>query len=153
MHTDNINNIFSTKHFELFYMIKHLSNLSMPECLVGMLESWYVWNQLKITYRYCISTVFTSCLRFPFKTWDARPRHSFPPPLRAPVSLTHCIPCALTCFWSIKRSLSAPSMSTVSPDKRRKMESALNQLKKHTVVVADTGDFNGNTLRLSLLAC
>ncbi|XP_008291592.1 transaldolase [Stegastes partitus] len=33
-------------------------------------------------------------------------------------------------------------MSTVSPDKRRKMESALNQLKKHTVVVADTGDFN-----------
>lgn len=34
-------------------------------------------------------------------------------------------------------------MSNVSPDKRRKMESALNQLKKHTVVVADTGDFNG----------
>lgn len=34
-------------------------------------------------------------------------------------------------------------MSSVSPDKRRKMESALNQLKKHTVVVADTGDFNG----------
>nr|XP_020493340.1 transaldolase [Labrus bergylta] len=33
-------------------------------------------------------------------------------------------------------------MSNVSPDKRRKMESALNQLKKHTVVVADTGDFN-----------
>ncbi|KAM6950129.1 transaldolase [Lycodopsis pacificus] len=33
-------------------------------------------------------------------------------------------------------------MSTLSPDKRRKMESALNQLKKHTVVVADTGDFN-----------
>ncbi|KAM9481393.1 transaldolase [Clarias gariepinus] len=29
-----------------------------------------------------------------------------------------------------------------SPDKRRKMESALEQLKKHTVVVADTGDFN-----------
>ncbi|XP_037309298.2 transaldolase [Pungitius pungitius] len=33
-------------------------------------------------------------------------------------------------------------MSTLSPDKRRKMESALSQLKKHTVVVADTGDFN-----------
>ncbi|XP_061671228.1 transaldolase [Syngnathoides biaculeatus] len=33
-------------------------------------------------------------------------------------------------------------MLTVSPDKRRKMESALNQLKKFTVVVADTGDFN-----------
>ncbi|KAM9861326.1 transaldolase [Aulostomus maculatus] len=33
-------------------------------------------------------------------------------------------------------------MSTVSPDKRRKMDSALNQLKKLTVVVADTGDFN-----------
>uniref|UniRef100_A0A3P9C7X9 Transaldolase n=1 Tax=Maylandia zebra TaxID=106582 RepID=A0A3P9C7X9_9CICH len=33
-------------------------------------------------------------------------------------------------------------MSSGSPDKRRKMESALNQLKKHTVVVADTGDFN-----------
>ncbi|KAK1784940.1 hypothetical protein P4O66_018372 [Electrophorus voltai] len=31
---------------------------------------------------------------------------------------------------------------SVSPDKRRKMESALDQLKKHTVVVADTGDFN-----------
>ncbi|KAL7878449.1 hypothetical protein AOLI_G00094230 [Acnodon oligacanthus] len=29
-----------------------------------------------------------------------------------------------------------------SPDKRRKMESALDQLKKYTVVVADTGDFN-----------
>lgn len=34
-------------------------------------------------------------------------------------------------------------MSSVSPDKRRKMETALNQLKKFTVVVADTGDFNG----------
>ncbi|XP_062327013.1 transaldolase isoform X1 [Osmerus eperlanus] len=33
-------------------------------------------------------------------------------------------------------------MSSVSPDKRRKMESALDQLKKYTVVVADTGDFN-----------
>ncbi|KAE8297569.1 Transaldolase [Larimichthys crocea] len=34
-------------------------------------------------------------------------------------------------------------MSSESPDKRRKMsESALSQLKKHTVVVADTGDFN-----------
>ncbi|XP_061617408.1 transaldolase [Phyllopteryx taeniolatus] len=33
-------------------------------------------------------------------------------------------------------------MLSVSPDKRRKMESALNQLKKYTVVVADTGDFN-----------
>uniref|UniRef100_A0A8C5DKC4 Transaldolase n=1 Tax=Gouania willdenowi TaxID=441366 RepID=A0A8C5DKC4_GOUWI len=31
---------------------------------------------------------------------------------------------------------------SVSQDKKRKMESALNQLKKHTVVVADTGDFN-----------
>lgn len=34
---------------------------------------------------------------------------------------------------------------SVSPDKRRKMESALEQLKKYTVVVADTGDFNGKT--------
>ncbi|XP_053275533.1 LOW QUALITY PROTEIN: transaldolase [Pleuronectes platessa] len=33
-------------------------------------------------------------------------------------------------------------MSSESLDKRRKMESALNQLKKHTVVVADTGDFH-----------
>ncbi|XP_056134746.1 transaldolase [Lampris incognitus] len=33
-------------------------------------------------------------------------------------------------------------MSSVSPDKRRKMETALHQLKKYTVVVADTGDFN-----------
>jgi len=33
-------------------------------------------------------------------------------------------------------------MSSLSPDKRRKMETALEQLKKHTVVVADTGDFN-----------
>ncbi|XP_066556461.1 transaldolase [Amia ocellicauda] len=31
---------------------------------------------------------------------------------------------------------------SVSPDKRRKMESVLEQLKRHTVVVADTGDFN-----------
>ncbi|XP_018619450.2 transaldolase [Scleropages formosus] len=29
-----------------------------------------------------------------------------------------------------------------NPDKRQKMESALDQLKKYTVVVADTGDFN-----------
>ncbi|MFT7806977.1 Transaldolase-like [Arapaima gigas] len=29
-----------------------------------------------------------------------------------------------------------------TPDKRAKMESALDQLKKYTVVVADTGDFN-----------
>ncbi|CAL1604736.1 unnamed protein product [Knipowitschia caucasica] len=33
-------------------------------------------------------------------------------------------------------------MSSKSPDKRRKMESALSQLKQYTVVVADTGDFN-----------
>ncbi|XP_034019924.1 transaldolase [Thalassophryne amazonica] len=33
-------------------------------------------------------------------------------------------------------------MSSGSPDKRRRMESALSQLKQHTVVVADTGDFN-----------
>lgn len=38
------------------------------------------------------------------------------------------------------------STSSVSPDKRRKMESALEQLKKHTVVVADTGDFNGEKM-------
>lgn len=38
-------------------------------------------------------------------------------------------------------------MSSLSPDKRRKMESALNQLKKHTVVVADTGDFNGKNTK------
>lgn len=31
---------------------------------------------------------------------------------------------------------------SVSPDKRRKMESALDQLKRYTVLVADTGDFN-----------
>lgn len=35
---------------------------------------------------------------------------------------------------------------SVSPDKRRKMESALEQIKKYTVVVADTGDFNGKFL-------
>lgn len=49
-------------------------------------------------------------------------------------------------------------MSSESPDKRRKMESALNQLKKHTVVVADTGDFNGKDpllahANVSWLAC
>lgn len=67
-------------------------------------------------------------------------------------------PPALTRRVCIKGSQSAPIMSTVSPDKRRKMESALNQLKKLTVVVADTGDFNGNnrpllTLMLAWLAC
>ncbi|TRZ15945.1 hypothetical protein HGM15179_011181 [Zosterops borbonicus] len=31
---------------------------------------------------------------------------------------------------------------SVSPVKRQKMESALDQLKHHTTVVADTGDFN-----------
>lgn len=38
-----------------------------------------------------------------------------------------------------------------SPDKRRKMESALEQLKKYTVVVADTGDFNGKFSRYFLV--
>uniref|UniRef100_A0A8U7NIH6 Uncharacterized protein n=1 Tax=Corvus moneduloides TaxID=1196302 RepID=A0A8U7NIH6_CORMO len=32
---------------------------------------------------------------------------------------------------------------SVSPVERQKMESALDQLKHHTTVVADTGDFNG----------
>lgn len=53
-------------------------------------------------------------------------------------------PPALTCLAYIKESQSLLIMSSVSPDKRRKMESALEQLKKHTVVVADTGDFNGS---------
>lgn len=53
-------------------------------------------------------------------------------------------PPALTCLACIKESQSLLIMSSVSPDKRRKMESALEQLKKHTVVVADTGDFNGS---------
>lgn len=35
-----------------------------------------------------------------------------------------------------------PRIMSVSPDKRRKMESALDQLKRYTVLVADTGDFN-----------
>lgn len=68
----------------------------------------------------------------------ARPR----PPS---VSLLSVSPRALTCFLCIKglQCLLSMSSASVSPDKRRKMESALNQLKKHTVVVADTGDFNG----------
>lgn len=37
----------------------------------------------------------------------------------------------------------APRTMSVSPVKRQKMESALDQLKHHTTVVADTGDFNG----------
>lgn len=53
-------------------------------------------------------------------------------------------PPALTCLACIKESQSLLIMSSVSPDKRRKMESALEQLKMHTVVVADTGDFNGS---------
>lgn len=61
---------------------------------------------------------------------------------RAPASAS---PPALTCFLCIKGSQSRLIMSSVSPDKRRKMESALSQLKKYTVVVADTGDFNGKT--------
>uniref|UniRef100_A0A8C0U4M0 Uncharacterized protein n=1 Tax=Cyanistes caeruleus TaxID=156563 RepID=A0A8C0U4M0_CYACU len=38
---------------------------------------------------------------------------------------------------------------SVSPVKRQKMESALDQLKHHTTVVADTGDFNGSFHRVS----
>lgn len=66
-------------------------------------------------------------------------------PASLPLSLSLALssPPALTCFLCIKGLLSLLSMSSESPDKRRKMESALNQLKKHTVVVADTGDFNG----------
>lgn len=41
-------------------------------------------------------------------------------------------------------------MMSVSPGKRQKMESALEQLKQHTTVVADTGDFHGETSRRSL---
>lgn len=36
-----------------------------------------------------------------------------------------------------------PWIMSVSPVKRQKMESVLDQLKHHTTVVADTGDFNG----------
>lgn len=36
---------------------------------------------------------------------------------------------------------------SVSPVKRQKMESVLDQLKHHTTVVADTGDFNGERRR------
>lgn len=53
------------------------------------------------------------------------------------------IPSAPTCLLCIKGGVCLINMSSVSPDKRRKMESALSQLKKYTVVVADTGDFNG----------
>ncbi|MEQ2211063.1 hypothetical protein XENOCAPTIV_025363, partial [Xenoophorus captivus] len=60
---------------------------------------------------------------------------------------------ALTCFLCIKGSQSALIMSSGSPDKRRKMESALNQLKKLTVVVADTGDFNGKKRPTSTPSC
>ncbi len=42
---------------------------------------------------------------------------------------------------------------SVSPDKRRKMASALEQIKKYTVVVADTGDFNGKFLLDIELVC
>ncbi len=41
----------------------------------------------------------------------------------------------------------------MSPDKRRKMASALEQIKKYTVVVADTGDFNGQFLLDIELVC
>lgn len=34
-----------------------------------------------------------------------------------------------------------------SPVKRQRMESALDQLKQFTTVVADTGDFNGKRTR------
>lgn len=34
-----------------------------------------------------------------------------------------------------------------SPVKRQRMESALDQLKQFTTVVADTGDFNGKRER------
>lgn len=44
------------------------------------------------------------------------------------------------------RAPTAADMS-VSPVKRQKMESALDQLKHHTTVVADTGDFNGERRR------
>ncbi len=79
------------------------------------------------------------------------PGDSFP--RRVARSLPSDSPPALTCFLCIKGSPSRLIMSTVSPDKRRKMESALNQLKKHTVVVADTGDFNGNRNALLFSAC
>lgn len=37
-----------------------------------------------------------------------------------------------------------------SPVKRQRMESALDQLKQFTTVVADTGDFNGERTRRML---
>ncbi|NXX98076.1 TALDO Transaldolase, partial [Centropus bengalensis] len=40
---------------------------------------------------------------------------------------------------------------SVSPVKRQKMESALDQLKHHTTVVADTGDFNAGKFDLQIL--
>lgn len=47
---------------------------------------------------------------------------------------------------SFKAAAAPPAscgVMSVSPVKRQKMESALEQLKHHTTVVADTGDFNG----------
>lgn len=95
-----------------------------------------------------------SPLRVPAAWRRASPPTPFPLPPRALPRLSD-IPPGLTCCLCIKSSPESPLiiMSTLSPDKRRKMESALSQLKKHTVVVADTGDFNGNgrtsKLRLS----
>uniref|UniRef100_A0AAQ4NQA0 Transaldolase n=2 Tax=Gasterosteus aculeatus aculeatus TaxID=481459 RepID=A0AAQ4NQA0_GASAC len=84
-----------------------------------------------------------SPLRVPAAWRRASPPTPFPLPPRALPRLSD-IPPGLTCCLCIKSSPESPLiiMSTLSPDKRRKMESALSQLKKHTVVVADTGDFN-----------
>lgn len=46
-----------------------------------------------------------------------------------------------------RREHPAPPIMSVSPVKRQKMESVLDQLKHHTTVVADTGDFNGERRR------
>lgn len=75
---------------------------------------------------------------------SARPRRRRRPRLVRGARSLWASPPALTCLVCIKESQSLLIMSVVSPDKRRKMETSLEQLKKYTVVVADTGDFKGN---------
>lgn len=74
-----------------------------------------------------------------------RPRRSAPPPPRALSAFSRIRSCARSHALRYKKGSSSPPVMSVpvAPEKRQKMESALDQLKKYTVVVADTGDFNG----------
>lgn len=109
-------------------------------CVTVILQNtslkWGVWLNPAIVGSYAMA----SCAVAP-------PPRRLVPLLSCACAVASSWVCVSVCVYKSSRWCFSIIMS-VSPDKRRKMESALDQIKKYTVVVADTGDFNGKCLPL-----